>query len=137
MQSHHPFLIYYRSIDIDRYFKRNLYWNFNLFLYYLLHCIINVDWFVNINRFIDIYRFFHFNINRLFNNLGWSCFNDLDWNLLFNLYNFLYDSLRALDIFRYLNSDLYRFLYNNLFDGLFWHSSILIFQLFFKHLNLH
>lgn len=135
LQSEHPFLINYWTVNINWYLERNwdwhLYWHLNLllynFLYNFLHRVIDINRLIYVNWFVQIDRFLYFYVNRLLNDLRRASDFDLDRNFLLNFNDLLDNTLWSLDIFWYLNPHLYRFLYNDLFYCLFRYPPILSF----------
>lgn len=142
LKSHHPLLVNYRSINIDRDLERHLKWYLNRNLHRYLYPFLNnglsrivyIDWFIDINGFIQVYWLLDFNIDWLLDDFWWAF--DLNINFSFDLHYFLNNSLGPWNILRHLNSNLNRLLDHNLLNRLFRHSSILIFQLSFQNLNL-
>ncbi len=140
MQSHHPLLINYRSVNINRHLIRNLKGNLYSLLYYFLHhflyWIVHIYRLVNVDRFVHIYRLVDMNVNWLLNDF-WRTGHPylirhfpLHFNNLLYLYNLLHNPLRTRNVLRHLDSHLYWFLNNYLSYSLFGYSSILILQLF-------
>lgn len=142
LKSHHPLLVNYRSINIDRdlerHFKRYLNRNLHRHLYPFLNDglsrIVYIDWFIDINGFIQVYWLLDFNVDWLLDDFWWAF--DLNINFFLHFHYFLNNPFWPWNILGHLNSNLNRLFNNNFFNRLFGHSPILIFQLSFQYLNL-
>ena len=135
LQSEHPFLINYWTVNINWYLERNwdwhLYWHLNLllynFLYNFLHRVIDINRLIYVNWFVQIDRLLYFYVNGLLYDLRWAGNLDLYWDFLLYLNDLLNNTLWSLDIFWHFYPHLYRFLYNDLFYCLFRYPPILSF----------
>ncbi len=141
MQTHHPFLIHHRSVDVDRDLERHLVWNLYFPLYYFLHRIVHVYGFVDVDRLVDIHRFVNMDVDRFFDDFRGTGKFDLKGHFPLHfydlLYNFLHNSFRTGNVLGNFDSHLYWLLNNDLSYSLFGHSSILILELLFQNRHFH
>lgn len=135
LKPHHPFLVNYRSVNVDRDLERHFKWYLNRnfdrhldsFLNNGLSRIVNINRFIDINWLVQVYWLLDFNIDWLFDDFGRTF--DLNINFFLHLHNFLNNSLRPWNVLGHLNPNLNRLLHYNFLNHLFGHSSILILQL--------
>jgi hypothetical protein len=98
--------------------------------------MVHVDRLVDVNWLVEVYGFLDLNINGFLYYLWGAHDFHLYGDFLLDLNDFLYYPLRTLNVFWHLDPDLYWFLNYNLFNRLFWCSSVLVLELFLEHLNL-
>ncbi len=131
VESHHPLLVHQWSVDVDRHLVGHFIGDLYFFLYYSLYWVIDIDGLVHIDRLVEINWPFHLNIDRLLHNLRWMVLDHLIRYPLLNFHNLLNNPLGPCYILGHLDSYLDWLLDNDLPNGLFGHSPILILQLLF------
>jgi len=136
VETHHPFLVDDRAVDVDGDLEGDLDGGLDLALDDAVDGVVDIYRLVDVDQLVQVHRSLHLNIHRLLHNLRRTGDPNLIRHLLLHLNNLLNNPLRPLDIFRHLNPHLHGFLNNDLLHRLLGHSSILVLQLFFEHFDL-